>query len=282
MHDFNGKTAVVTGAASGIGLELAKIFAGEGMQLVLADIERDSLQHALDDVQASGAQAIAVVTDVGDSSSVAALAQSAQSRFGDIHIVCNNAGVYSGGMLWEQTEEDYEWLMRVNQWGVIHGIRHFVPLMIAHGQPCHMVNTASMAALCTLPFAGIYHMTKHAVLALSECLFHELALTAPQMNVSCLCPELADTGIATSRRNRPAALAHENPTPMSEMSHTAIADATAGALHPAVLAQRVLQGIKDEQFYLLPPQDNPWRETAAARLEDIQEVRNPRFMPPAI
>jgi short-subunit dehydrogenase len=139
-----------------------------------------------------------------------------------------------------------------------------------------------MASLCTLPLAGIYHMTKHAVLSLSECLFHELAMTAPQIKVSCLCPELVNTGMANSARNRPVDLAEENVTDMQKMSMTAITDATAGSLAPRVLAERVLQGIKDNTFYLLPPVDNPWRDTANIRLEDIRLVRNPTFAPPAI
>jgi short-subunit dehydrogenase len=190
--------------------------------------------------------------------------------------------VYTGGHIWEQTEDDYEWLIRVNQWGIIHGLRNFVPQMIAQGDECHIVNTSSMASMCTLPFAGIYHMTKHAALALSECLFHELAMVAPQINVSCLCPELVDTGIATSARNRPANLAEENITDMQTMSMTAITDATAESLSPRVLADRVLQAIKDNLFYILPPSGNPWRDTADTRLEDIRLLRNPTFAPPAI
>ena len=282
MNEFETKTAVVTGAASGIGLELAKLFAEQGMNVVLADIEQDRLTAAVESVAALGADTFGVVTDVGSGASVAALCEASVARFGSVQVLCNNAGVYTGGLLWEQTEDDYEWLMRVNQWGVIHGLRHFVPQMIAQGDACHIVNTSSMASLCTLPFAGIYHMTKHAVLSLSECLFHELAMTAPQINVSCLCPELVNTGIATSARNRPADLAQENVTDMQKMSMTAITDATAGSLAPRVLAERVLQGIKDNTFYLLPPGDNTWRDTANVRLEDIRLVRNPTFAPPAI
>ena len=135
---------------------------------------------------ALGAEAIGVLTDVGSGESVAALCQASVDRFGSVQVLCNNAGVYTGGHLWEQTEDDYEWLIRVNQWGIIHGLRCFVPQMIAQGDECHIVNTSSMASMCTLPFAGIYHMTKHAALALSECLFHELAMTAAAN--SCVMP----------------------------------------------------------------------------------------------
>ncbi len=282
MNEFGNKTAVVTGAASGIGLELAKVFAEQGMNVVLADIEQSKLTEAVDAVAALGVDAIGVLTDVGSGESVAALCQASVDRFGSVQVLCNNAGVYTGGHLWEQTEDDYEWLIRVNQWGVIHGLRHFVPQMISQGDECHIVNTSSMASMCAMPFAGAYHMTKHAVLALSECLFHELAMTAPQIDVSCLCPELVNTGIAASARNRPADLGEENITEMQKMSMTAITDATAGSLPPRVLADRVLQAIKDKVFYILPPADNPWRDTANIRLEDLRLVRNPTFAPPAI
>ena len=282
MNEFQNKTAVVTGAASGIGLELARVFAEQGMNVVLADIEQPKLSEAVDAVTSLGAEALGVLTDVGSGESVAALCQASVDRFGSVQVLCNNAGVYTGGLLWEQTEDDYEWLIRVNQWGIIHGLRHFVPQMISQGDACHIVNTSSMASMCTLPFAGVYHMTKHAALALSECLFHELAMTAPQISVSCLCPELVNTGIAASARNRPAELAEENVTEMQQMSMTAITDATAGSLPPRVLADRVLQAIKDRVFYILPPDDNPWRDTANTRLEDLRLVRNPSFAPPAI
>ncbi len=282
MNELQNKTAVVTGAASGIGLELARVFAEQGMNVVLADIEQPKLSEAVDAVTSLGAEALGVLTDVGSGESVAALRQASVDRFGSVQVLCNNAGVYTGGLLWEQTEDDYEWLIRVNQWGIIHGLRHFVPQMISQGDACHIVNTSSMASMCTLPFAGVYHMTKHAALALSECLFHELAMTAPQISVSCLCPELVNTGIAASARNRPADLAEENITEMQQMSMTAITDATAGSLPPRVLADRVLQAIKDGVFYILPPDDNPWRDTANTRLEDLRLVRNPSFAPPAI
>lgn len=278
MQEFAGKVAVVTGAASGIGLALARLFAEKEMRVVLADVEPVALEAAVAEVEALGAQALGVVTDVGDSASVEALKDRAVAAFGGIQVACNNAGVYTGGLLWEQTEEDYEWVMRVNQWGIIHGIRHFVPQMIAQGDDCHVVNTASMAGMCTMPFAGIYHMTKHAALALSECLFHELALSAPQVKVSALCPELIATGIATSSRNRPQQLAASCDTDASRMVDDAIADATRDGLPPRVMAERVLQGIIDEQFYLCPPPGNPWHDSATARMEDCRLAQNPRFV----
>ncbi|MEP1470619.1 MAG: SDR family NAD(P)-dependent oxidoreductase [Halieaceae bacterium] len=282
MQDFAGKVAIVTGAASGIGLALATVFAEQKMKIVLADIEPEALAKAVAQIQGLGVEAIGVVTDVGDDASVAALAKEAVDTFGAIHIACNNAGVYAGGLVWEQTEADFEWVMRVNQWGIIHGIRHFVPQMLSQGDECHVVNTASMAGMTTLPFAGIYHMTKHAALALSECLFHELALTAPQVGVSCLCPELIATNIGQSQRNRPTELADTRVTESSEMVHQAIIDATDGALSPRVMAERVLQGIIDNKFYLCPPPENPWHASAKSRMEDCASTQNPRFATPPI
>ena len=251
MQDLTGKTAVITGAASGIGFALAQVFAEQGMQLVLADVEVEALEARVTELRAQGAAVLGVVTDVGDDASVAALASAAAEAYGNVHLLCNNAGVYTGGLLWEQTEADFEWVMRVNQWGIIHGIRHFVPAMIAHGQDCHIVNTASMAGLCTLPIAGI-------------------------------CPELADTEIARARRNRPSNLAEENQTAMHEFAHSAISEATSQSKPPRVLAERVLQGVLERQFYLLPPEDDPWIKTAHKRLDDVHAVRNPEFLAPEI
>ena len=151
-----------------------------------------------------GADTLAIPCDVSDADAVEQLAQQCVDHFGAIHIACNNAGVFTGGHLWEASRGDYDWLIQVNLYGVINGIRSFIPRMLANGQGYHMVNTASMAAVTTTPYSGIYHMTKHAVLALSECLYHELAISAPQVGVSCLCPELFSTGIGNSERNRPA------------------------------------------------------------------------------
>lgn len=282
MKDFTGKTAVITGAASGIGLALAKLFSEQGMRLVLADIQGQPLEKLVSELKAAGAQVIGVVTDVGDAESVENLAQTATDQFGTIDIVCNNAGVYTGGQLWEATIDDYEWLIRVNQWGIIHGIRSFIPRMIAQDKECHMVNTASMAAVTTMPYAGIYHMTKHAALALSESLYHELSLSHPLVKVSCLCPELFATGIAHSDRNRPAALAEINQSDTWQMAHTAIADATRASSDPRILAERTLQAIRDEQFYIMPPKQDPWSATADIRLEDLLQRRNPTFAPPAL
>jgi NAD(P)-dependent dehydrogenase (short-subunit alcohol dehydrogenase family) len=280
MQDLKGRVAIVTGAASGIGLALAKVFAREGMKVVMADIEAEALGKAAADVQAGATEVLAVECDVGDAESVERLASTCVDHFGAIHIACNNAGVFAGGELWQASLDDYQWLVRVNQFGVINGIRSFVPRMIANGEPCHMVNTASMAAVTSMPFSGIYNMTKHAVLSLSETLFHELSFTAPQVGVSCLCPEAFDTGIAQSQRNRPEELADAPPSDGRLLAEEAIVATTEAGKDPGPLAERVLQAIKDGQFYIMS--EDGWRETANARLDDIRERQNPRFMPPEL
>jgi NADP-dependent 3-hydroxy acid dehydrogenase YdfG len=280
MQEFKDRVALVTGAASGIGLALCEVFAEQGMKIVLADVEEEALTQAATSIEALGVQCLAAVCDVSDPEAVEELAALAVETFGAIHIACNNAGVFAGGTLWESSLDDYEWLIHVNQYGVINGIRSFVPRMIDTGEPCHLVNTASMAAVTSMPFSGIYNMTKHAVLALSETLFHELSLMAPQVGVSCLCPEAVDTAIAHSGRNRPAGLSDTPASDGRTLAEDAIVTTTAAGKSPRILAERVLQGIRDQQFYLLS--DDAWRDCANARLDDIRDGVNPRLLPPEI
>ena len=284
MQDFRGKTAVVTGAASGIGLELARVFAGQGMNIVLADIEQGGLIRAVDQIRdipsvggVSGLQ-----TDVTSDDSVAALLAHTVNSFGAVHILCNNAGVYTGGCLWEQTPEDFDWMVGVNQRGVANGIRHFVPQMIRQGDDCHVVNTASVAGLSSLPFAGLYHMTKHAVVALSECLYHELSMNAPRVKVSCLCPEMVNTRIASSQRNRPGDLARENKTETRDMLHSLLEEATARGIEPEAIAERVLEAVRAGQFYILPPADDAWMPAIQSRCRDLLAADNPGLCSPAL
>src|SRR4051794_21276914 len=178
MQELNGRVAVVTGGASGIGFALASAFAAEGMKVVLGDIEAPALDDAVAKLESSGAEAIGVRTDVSDDASVAALAAAAVDRFGAIHIACNNAGVGGGGLSWEAPLSTWEWVLGVNMWGVIHGIRAFVPILMEQDE-AHIVNTASIAGLAAGPFMGPYNASKHAVVALSETLYHEMALMAP-------------------------------------------------------------------------------------------------------
>jgi len=281
MDSFSGKTAVVTGAASGIGFALAERFAHEGMRVVLADIEEAALDSAVARITAAGAEAIAVVTDVSKAADVAALAERARSEFGGVHVACNNAGVFAGGLLWEESLADYRWLMDVNIWGVIHGIRTFIPIMLEQDTECHLVNTASMAALCAMPFAGIYHMTKHAVLALSESLHHELEVTSEKVKVSVLCPELIKTGIGTCERNRPTEYSKPGDIIESDARQLvldSINEGIATAIDPSVMADRVIAAIRSDTFYILSK--DGWRETAHQRMDDIRTGQNPVLAPP--
>ena len=197
-------------------------------------------------------------------------------------MLCNNAGVLVGGTCWEVSATDYEWLMAVNTMGPVHGVRSFVPRMIAQNGPGHIVNTASMAGLTSLPFAGAYHMSKHACLAFSECLYHELKLMGSQLGVSALCPELINTGIHLSERCRTKAF--EKPeeeqalSPAGALVIQALTDGMKEGLNPSVMADRVFKAIQEDRFYILA--EDQWREACDVRLEDIRLGRNPTFSPP--
>jgi NAD(P)-dependent dehydrogenase (short-subunit alcohol dehydrogenase family) len=282
MKEFKGKTAVITGGANGIGRAMAELFAKEGMNLVLADIEQPALDETVSALRSDGYSCEGVVTDVSRAEEVERLADAAMDHFGSIHIACNNAGVIAGGLLWEQSLADYQWMMDVNVWGVLHGIRSFVPRMLQQDGDCHIVNTASMAALTAIPYTGIYNMTKHAVLAISETLYHELALSAANVKVSVLCPEAINTGIAAAERNRPERYSGEGDIVESgerDLIMQVLADTVAAGIGPEVMAQRVLKAIREERFYILSQQD-AWRKTTNARLDDVREGRNPSFTPP--
>ncbi|MEM1114380.1 MAG: SDR family NAD(P)-dependent oxidoreductase [Pseudomonadota bacterium] len=281
MNEFAGRTAVVTGGASGIGLAMGELFAAQGMNVVLADIEAEALSLAVDKIRASGAQCMGEVTDVADPAQVGRLAAAAKEAFGGVHIACNNAGVFTGGLLWEESPADYQWSIDVNVTGVMNGIRSFIPMMIEQDCPCHVVNTASMAALTAMPYSGIYHLTKHAVLAVSESLYHELSFHAPKVGVSVLCPEAINTGIAAAERNRPDHYRKDGDVVENDarsLVFGALTESTAGGLPPSVMAERVLDGIREGRFYLLSNEE--WRQAAHVRLDDIREGRNPTFAPP--
>jgi len=281
MERLSGRVAVVTGGASGIGRALAETFGREGMKVVLADIEAEALAKTAREIGECGIDVLAVETDVTKQSSVDSLAEKALAAFGGVHVVCNNAGVFAGGLCWSQPLADYEWVLGVNMWGVIHGVRTFVPIMLERGDEGHIVNTASMAALTANPYAAAYHMSKHAVLALSEVLYHELRGTGAKIGVSALCPEAVATHIDDAERNRPAALRTglAAPPPDVELVNGAMRAAVAGGIPTQVIADRVLRAVKEDRFYILSDSD-VWRRSCETRLEDIRLVRNPTFAPP--
>jgi len=208
LADLSGKTAVLTGAGSGFGLECARIAAAQGMQLVLVDVQQDALDRITGELVASGTPVLARCVDVSNAAQMEALAQAVQERFGAPHFVFNNAGVGAGGLVWENSVKDWEWVLGVNLWGVVHGVRLFVPMMLAAAQadPAyrgHVVNTASMAGLLAPPNMGIYNVSKHAVVSLTETLYQDLRLVTNQISASVLCPYFVPTGIHHSERNRP-------------------------------------------------------------------------------
>ena len=281
MKDLRGRVAVVTGAASGIGRALATRFAQDGMKVVLADVEVGALQDAATEIEKTGAEVLPVVTDVSKAEQVQALADETLRVFGKVHVVCNNAGVICSGPSWACTLEDYEWVLGVNVWGVIHGIRTFVPILLEQGESAHVVNTASMAAVTSMPYTGVYYMSKHAVLSLSETLYHELTLRGATIGVSVLCPEVIATNIDKSGRNRPDGLRSDGPSSQeSQMVDTALSKGVETGVPPEWIADRVVGAMAEGRFYVLS--DDEWRRCCETRLEDIRLGRNPTFAPPVV
>ena len=283
MKEFKGKVAVVTGAASGIGLAIAERLAGEGMKVVLADIEQGALGKAEAEMKARGASVMAVPTDVSKGKDVEALAKKTMDAFGAVHVLCNNAGVAVGGLSWERTAADWEWGLGVNLWGVIHGIRVFVPIMLGQGTEGHIVNTASMAGLVSMPLSSIYNVSKHGIVTLSETMHHELALTGAKVKVSVLCPGWVNTQLMDSERNRPAGLSNDpaqDVNPAGEAFKETVRGLLATGLTSETVADHVFNAIRDEKFYILTHPD--MKEAIRTRMESILEERNPTFDPAAL
>ena len=278
MQDFRDKVAVVTGGASGIGRAMVDRFAAAGMAVVVADVEAAALAATEAELKGRGAKVLAKRTDVAKVGDVEALAAAAVEKFGGVHVLCNNAGVSVAGPMWEQTLDDWEWVLGVNLWGVVYGIRTFVPIMLRQGEPAHIVNTASLAGLSSNPFLGVYNVTKHAVVTMSETLAQELAALGPHVKVSVLCPGFVQTKILDSDRNRPAALADAAPRNRLAEFEQAIRAAIAGGLAPAAVAELVFTSIRDERFYIFPhPELTHLR--VRSRMTDILENRTPETFP---
>lgn len=279
-NHFVEATAVVTGAASGLGLALCRRLAAWGMKLVMADVQADALEAAADEIRALGAQVLPFRLDVAQGGEVEALALATQARFGAPRLLFNNAGVSAGGSVWENSARDWEWVLGVNLMGVVHGVRVFTPLMLAAAtdDPSYrgrIVNTASVAGLVCAPNMGIYNVSKHAVVALSETLHHDLRLVTDQIGVSVVCPHFVRTAIAESGRNRPANLSGSAPMTKSQrINRVMAARAVAGASVSADdVACAALDAIRHERFYV-----HTHSEAMAgieARLDDIRQGRNP-------
>ncbi len=280
MKQFENKVAVITGGASGFGKEFARIGASLGMKLVLADVQEDALDSTVAEFKAQGVQVIGLRTDVSKAEQVQALADAAMSAFGEVNLLFNNAGVGAGGLLWENTQKDWDWVLGVNLYGVIHGVRIFTPLMLESarkdpGFQAHIVNTASMAGLLNPPAMGVYNVSKHAVVALSETLYQDLSLVTEQVRCSVLCPYFVPTGISQSQRNRPADMANDRPPTRSQMVSQALSDkaVSSGKVTAADVAQMTFDAIRDDGFYIYShPQS---LESVQKRMEDILNQRNP-------
>ena len=279
ITNFAGKTAVLTGAGSGFGLECARIAASKGMNVVLVDVQQEALDQAEAEMKAAGAKVLARKVDVSSAQQMEQLAAEVKATFGAPHFVFNNAGVGAGGLVWENSEADWQWVLGVNLFGVVHGVRIFTPMMLAAAKadPAyegHIVNTASMAGLLAPPNMGIYNVSKHAVVALTETLYQDLALVSDQVSASLLCPFFVPTGIGHSERNRPQDL-EAKPLTASQKIGQAMTDKAVGSgkVTAAEVAQKVFDAMTQGQFYIYShPQA---LGSVQVRMEDVVQGRNP-------
>lgn len=281
MKNFKGGTAVITGAGSGFGLEASRIAAKLGMNVVMADVQKDALDTATAEIEGLGAKVLPFKLDVAKAAEVEALGAATFERFGAPTFVFNNAGVGGGGLIWEQSLKDWEWVVGVNLMGVAHGVRVFTPMMLeaARKNPAyegHIVNTASMAGMLNAPNMGVYNVTKHAVVALSETLYQDLRLVTDQVGASVLCPYFIPTGISNSARNRPADMqdADAKPTKSQLIARAMSAKAvSSGKVTAATMAQSVFDAVAANRFYIFShPHALGGVQT---RLEDVMQQRNP-------
>ena len=282
MKEFKGKVAVVTGAASGIGRAIAGRCVSEGMKVVLADIDDANLAVTEAELKHLGGTVLGVTTDVSKRSDVEQLARRTLDAFGQVHLLANNAGVGAGGSAWEATWNDWEWVIGVNLWGVIHGVKVFTPLMLAGNAECHIVNTASAAGLIVGGGSAPYATTKHAVVALSESLYLALQQRNALVKVSVLCPGLVRTNIANSDDHRPANLKNE-PVEMSPERRAgleAFRKFLEASMPPAKVADIVFDAIKNEQFYILTHPE--WLEVVRMRTDNLLQMQNPQSAAEAV
>lgn len=257
MDEFHGKVAVITGAASGMGREFASLAASLGMKLVLADVQPKALERATDELLDGGAQVLSMVCDVRKGAHVQELADAAMARFGAVHLVFNNAGVGAGGLVWESSEQDWEWVLGVNLWGVVHGVRVFTRVMLEcaaldPGYRGWIVNTAAMAGLLNSPALGVYNVSKSAVVALSETLYHDLKLVDAPIGTSVLCPYYIPTAIAHSHKHRPDELRTDAIMTASQVAAQALSEKTAaaGKVSAAEVARMTFDAVREGRFYV--------------------------------
>lgn len=280
MKDFKGKVAVITGSASGMGRAVAERAAREGMKVVLADVEQKALDKAESELKATGAEVLAVRTDVSKPEFLQALAQKTLDRFGGVHLLHNNAGVGGGAAFWETSLRDWQWIMGVNLWGPIHGIWAFLPIMLKQDTECHIVNTSSMGGLLSSPYVGTaYPVSKFGVMALSETLLHELTLMGAKIGVSVLCPGQVNTNILNTARNRPADLKNDPKwdDKIQDLPHVKalrqISGDTSIGMEPPQVADLVFEGIMENRFYIYTHPE--WMMGVTGRAEEIVNQRQP-------
>ena len=276
MQEFQDKVAVITGAASGIGRGIAERCISEGMKVVLADIDETPLVKTETELKALGGTVLGVRVDVSQRSDVELLARQTLDAFGQVHLLFNNAGVAAGGVPWEATWNDWEWVIGVNLWGVIYGVKVFTPLMLAQNTECHIINTASTAGLIVGAGSAPYAVTKHAVVALSENLYLSLQQRNSLVKVSVLCPGLVRTNIVNAERNRPAELRNEPValTPEMQAGLTAFKAAVEASMPPRQVAEVVFNAISKEQFYILPHPE--YMEVIQLRTDKLLRLENPQ------
>ncbi len=287
MRELRDKTAVVTGGASGIGRAIVERLAREGMRVVIADVEASALEATIGELRAAGAEVSGVVTDVSRFESVETLERRARALYGPVHVLCNNAGVgaQEDAPMWELPLSDWRWTFGVNVWGVIHGVKAFLPGMLAHGEDGHVINTSSgNGGLIVLPFTPIYCASKSAVSALTEVLHHQLVGMGAKIRASVLYPgpNVVATNIFSAVRNRPAEHTREIPQVMPPITLESLREMFGGRLEitqPAQVAEHLLEGIKSDAFYILPPSERT-DAGVRARTESVLQRRNPD--PPAL
>jgi len=280
VKNFKGGTAVITGAGSGFGLEASRIAARLGMNVVMADVQQDALDLAANEIKGLGAQVLPFKLDVAKADQVEALGAATFARFGAPTFVFNNAGVGGGGLIWEQSLKDWEWIVGVNLMGVAHGVRVFTPMMLEAASKDsayegHIVNTASMAGMLNAPNMGVYNVTKHAVVSLSETLYQDLRLVTDQVSASVLCPYFVPTGIHNSGRNRPADMKVDAKPTRSQLIAQAMSSkaVSSGKVTAAMIAQKVFDAMAERQFYVF---SHPHAlGSVQTRMEDVLNVRNP-------
>ncbi|MFW9940823.1 MAG: SDR family NAD(P)-dependent oxidoreductase [Candidatus Thorarchaeota archaeon] len=285
MKEFKGKVAVITGAASGIGLGIARRAAKEGMKLVIADIEKDALNRTEEELKSSGTEVISVVVDVSKLEDIEKLAQKTIDKFGEVNLLCNNAGVASPGFLWEGVLSDWEWVIGVNLWGVIHGIRTFIPIMLQQDNECYIVNTSSMAGIMSGDYAnGIYGITKQGVVSLSESLRASFTQMGIKIGISVLCPGVVNTRITSSERNRPAEFCGtdymppfdriiENHPELEQVVRAAPKIWEAGT-DPDQSGDIVFEAIKKGIFYIFTEAGPAWETGMKTRFDGIWDDYN--------